>query len=239
MDERSDTRPTPSKRSLVRELVAVYAIQLILVIALVRLDALVSLAGNLHGLVAVVFVLLPILVLDRRDRPYVRYGIGWGKPHVDALVALAAAVLIFPPIAIFSPWTWGLGPLDWFVGTGDVDWRFVLPPGYPGIAVSHLLVVALPEEVFYRGYVMGRLDDVFKGRVRVLGASVGVALPIQAALFAVGHFAVDFHPARLAVFFPALAFGWLKARRGTLGAPIVFHASSNIFMDLFRAGLGL
>ena len=68
---------------------------------------------------------------------------------------------------------------------------------------------------------------------------VGWALPLQAALFAAGHFLVDLNPQRLGVFFPALAFGWLRAKRKSMVAPVAFHAASNIFMDLFRAGLGL
>ena len=105
--------------------------------------------------------------------------------------------------------------------------------------VVQLLVVALPEEFFYRGYVMGRLDDIFRGRISVLGVTVGWSLLIQAVLFAVGHFIIDLNWQRLAVFFPALAFGWLRQRTGGLLAPVLFHGMSNIFMGLFRAGLGL
>ena len=86
---------------------------------------------------------------------------------------------------------------------------------------------------------MGRLDDIFTKRKRIFGVEAGLGWILQAALFAAGHFLVDFNPGRLAVFFPALAFGWLKAGRGTLVAPVLFHAASNIFMDIFRAGLGL
>ena len=87
--------------------------------------------------------------------------------------------------------------------------------------------------------LMGRLDAIFKGRIDLLSAQVGWSLPIQAALFALGHYLTDFNPARLGVFFPALAFGWLRAKRGTIAAPVLFHAASNIFMEVFRAGYGL
>ncbi|MDD5308453.1 MAG: CPBP family intramembrane metalloprotease [Deltaproteobacteria bacterium] len=136
----------------------------------------------------------------------------------------------FPPIAAFAPWFWGIA---------GKAWAFAWPIGYPSVALSQLLVVALPEEIFYRGYLMSRLDDVLPCRARVLGVQVGPGLVIQAVLFALGHFLVDFHPARLGVFFPALAFGWLKAKRGTIGAGVLFHAASNIFMEIFRAGYGL
>ena len=224
----TDARYT--KGSLLKEVAAVFVLQLGLVAALVYSDRFLQLGGNLHMLVGVVFILLPIIVLDRRGKPYRRYGFALEKWHLDVLWAVLFAVILFPPIALGAPFVWGIS---------KTSWAFVVPEGYPSLALVHLIAVALPEEVFYRGYVMGRLDDVFVRRINLLGAEVGWALPMQAVLFAAGHYLVDFNPGRLAVFFPALAFGWLKAKRGTLGAGVLFHAGSNIFMDLFRAGLGL
>lgn len=227
----TDRNSTVKLRTGLRfEVAAVFALQLILVIALVQLDRWVGLGGNLHLLVGVVFVLLPIIVLDRTDRAYDRYGFSAGKLHVDLLWVLGAVLLFFPPIAYFSPRVWGLP---------HAHFQWIQPDGYPSAILAHLLVTALPEEVFYRGYLLGRLNDIFTKRRNILGADIGWGLLIQAILFAAGHFLVDFNPGRLAVFFPALAFGWLKAKRGTLGAPILFHAASNVFMDVFRAGLGL
>lgn len=221
---------TPPPSALLKEAGIVFTLQLILIIALVQADRFVGLGGNLSLLVGAVFILLPVAVLDRRGRPYERYGFLWGRPHVDFLWVLGAVLILFPPIAFFSPTVWGLK---------DAQFHFVLPGGYPTAVFVHLFVTALPEEIFYRGYLMGRLDDIFTKRKKVLGVEVGIGWLIQAVLFAAGHFLVDFNPGRLAVFFPALAFGWLRAKRGTLVAPVLFHAASNIFMDIFRAGLGL
>ena len=44
--------------------------------------------------------------------------------------------------------------------------------------------------------------------------------------------AVDLQPARLAVFFPALLFGWLRALRGGIGAPAALHVLCNLLSDL-------
>jgi membrane protease YdiL (CAAX protease family) len=54
-------------------------------------------------------------------------------------------------------------------------------------------------------------------------------------LFALGHVLVDFNPQRLAVFFPALAFGWMRARTGSLAAGAVFHALCNLLADVLHA----
>jgi membrane protease YdiL (CAAX protease family) len=225
--------PLLSRKALIREVLVVFGAQLVLVVLLVQLDRIVGFGGNLHVLVGVVFIVLPLAVLDRRGRPYRRYGMTLEKPHFDLLWTLIAAVVTFIPVAIFASSVWEVA---WQTELGS--WRFVWPEEYPEVALSHLLVVALPEEVFYRGYLMGRLDDVFEPKRNLLGARVGWSLPIQAALFALGHFLIDFNPGRLTVFFSALAFGWLKARRRSLGAPVLFHAASNIFMQLLLAGYG-
>lgn len=106
-------------------------------------------------------------------------------------------------------------------------------------AFGQLLIVALPEEAFYRGYLQTRLNDGLALRVRLFGASVGPSLLLTSAIFAVGHFATIHDPARLAVFFPSLAFGWLRARTGGIGAGMVFHASCNIFSQVLGHGYGV
>ena len=101
---------------------------------------------------------------------------------------------------------------------------------------GQLVIIALPEESFYRGYLQSRLDDALPQRVRVFGASVGPGLLISSAIFALGHFATIREPARLAVFFPSLLFGWLRARSGGIGAGVAFHASCNVFSELLGRG---
>jgi len=104
------------------------------------------------------------------------------------------------------------------------------------LAASHLLLVALPEELFYRGYLQTTLDGYFKRRVRVLGVEIGPSVVVVSAIFALGHFLVDLRAERLAVFFPSLLFGWLRAATGSLAAPILYHAASNILSDLLTKG---
>ena len=142
-----------------------------------------------------------------------------------ALVALVA----FPPFWV--------GYVHWY----DLGGAFS-PVGSLGLvddALGQLLVIALPEEAFYRGYLQTALDDSWGTRVKILGARVGPGLLVASAIFALGHFATHAHPARLAVFFPALVFGWLRARTGGIGAGLVFHALCNLFADFLGQGYGL
>jgi len=100
-------------------------------------------------------------------------------------------------------------------------------------APGQLLVIALPEEAFYRGYLqtaLGRaLREDSRGAVSVFGVRVGWSLVLTSAIFALGHLLTELNPARLAVFFPSLVFGALRARTRGIGASVLFHAMCNLF----------
>ncbi len=95
-----------------------------------------------------------------------------------------------------------------------------------------LLLVALPEEVFYRGYLQTRFDGILGRKRRILGIELNIAsLLLTSALFALGHIATIPHPARLAVFFPSLLFGVMRSATGGLFASVCFHASCNLLVE--------
>jgi hypothetical protein len=101
------------------------------------------------------------------------------------------------------------------------------------LLLAQVIAVALPEEVLYRGYVQGRLNAAFPRRRRILGAEVSVPSVLwTSALFALGHFLLDLNPLRLAVFFPSIAFGWLREHTRTLAGCIAFHALCNVLVRL-------
>ncbi|OYV66502.1 MAG: hypothetical protein B7Z74_10985 [Deltaproteobacteria bacterium 21-66-5] len=85
-------------------------------------------------------------------------------------------------------------------------------PLTPAMAAHHLLLVALPEEVFFRGYLYDAFEEA--GREPVL--------PV-ALLFAVGHFLIAPSPFRLLTFFPALLLGWGRKRSGNVYVPAAVH----------------
>jgi membrane protease YdiL (CAAX protease family) len=101
------------------------------------------------------------------------------------------------------------------------------------------LVIALPEECFYRGYLQTELDRVWQPRFRVLGAPLGPSLVVTSALFAAGHLATELSVNRLAVFFPSLLFGWLRSRTRGVGASVAFHALCNLFAAYLARSYGL
>lgn len=150
----------------------------------------------------------------------------------DALVATGWAILLmaltFPPFAV--------GFRSYWRPHGHFALRFAATlDEIPG----QLVVIALPEEAFFRGYLQTALDRVWPPRWRVLGADLGPGWLVGAAIFALGHVLTKPDPARLAVFFPALVFGWLRNRTGGIGASLLFHASCNLFAATLGRSLGL
>jgi membrane protease YdiL (CAAX protease family) len=90
----------------------------------------------------------------------------------------------------------------------------------PEGALFHLLLVVLPEEVFFRGYVQSRLGRGAGGRAfRIL---------FGAALFALAHVVVETGWIRVAVFLPGVVMGWLREKTGGLLAPAGFHWLANL-----------
>lgn len=181
----------------------------------------------------------------RHDEPVIRaHGLSLGgllepaplsprRLAADSARALGWALLL---CAIVFPAFW-YGYRLWWSPRGAFTFR--LPAEPLDEIVAQVLVVALPEEAFFRGYLQSALDRAFPPRLRVLGARIGLGLVISAAIFAVGHLLTIRHPARLAVFFPALLFGWLRARTGGIGAAALFHAACNLFSAALARGYGL
>ena len=101
------------------------------------------------------------------------------------------------------------------------------------LLLAQVLAVALPEEMLYRGYFQGRLARLFPARRRWFGRDVPVlAIVLTSVLFALGHFLLDLDPQRLAVFFPSLAFGFLRTQSTSLAGCIAFHAACNVLVRL-------
>lgn len=152
-------------------------------------------------------------------------------------IALLCSAIVFPLFTI--------GYLFWFSPPAPFSLERALSFGTGGsiaaldLALAHLIVVALPEEAFFRGYLQSSLERPL--RERHGSAKLWPLLTsnlLTSALFAVGHFMTDPRPSRLAVFFPSLLFGVLRQRTGGVGASIVLHALSNLYSAALAAGFG-
>ena len=227
-----------------REPLLVFAIVTALSAAIVAIGTVVPFVrDNLHVPIAVMFFYAPAVAARRTGRGYDYEAAGLRAEPIGLNLAVVglASLLAFPAFVVgfFAFWGRvcpdpGLAPLfagncrAWLGWTGG---HLHLPKGFFVFALSQLVVVAIPEELFFRGYLMERLERVWPPTRRLFGAKVGWALIVSSALFAIGHVAVIPNPQRLAVFFPALLFGWMRARTGSIAAGALYHALCNVLAD--------
>lgn len=177
-------------------------------------------------------IYLPLLWLFTTKRDFDDYGLTLSPLGLSlAVFAIVSLVTLIP----FYAGTYLLSPVWSEMGFLRGD-RFTLrfPPDLAALFAAEVLSIALPEEVFYRGYLQTRLDQALPARRNILGAQVGWALPISSAIFVAGHLAVSPAPWQLAIFFPSLVFGWMRARTGSLVAPILYHALCNVGMMVLQ-----
>lgn len=114
-----------------------------------------------------------------------------------------------------------------------------VPPDLLSLVAYHLLFVAIPEELFYRGYMQSRLDEVWPPRWRVGGALLGPGWLLTCVVFALGHSLVVFQWWHVFIVFPALVFGWMRAKTGGILAGAFFHAACNIAVGWLDRVYGL
>jgi uncharacterized protein len=245
-----------TRQLALRETLVLFAAVTAATLLLRRLEAVSALIrDNVHVLVGGLFLYAAISRAERLPGGLPRYGLSLGgllspdptqpageNALTDLLragrralpdfvrelgFALMLCAVVFPPfVLLFQLWH---APTHAF--------HFIPPSDLAAAVATQVLVVGLPEEALFRGYIQGRLHDAFPARKRFLGAELSwAALLLQALLFALIHFAVDLQPVRLAVFVPGLWFGWIARRRDGIGAAVFVHAFSNLLSDILVRG---
>lgn len=203
--------------------------------------------ANLGALVAIVFLYLTVFVANRRGEDLVDFGFHTSPRVRSIVIALTYIAVVFPifmvgfvlfydlacakgsALAALAPPGFCFG----YDGWGGAHWpKFGL--GTLELAFVQVVVVALPEELFFRGLIHELCERALPPKRRVLGGGVGWALVLSSALFALGHLAVTFDARRLIVFFPGLAFGWMRSATGSILAGTIAHAASNLFIHILQ-----
>ncbi len=172
------------------------------------------------------------------------FGREWGQAL--ALGGGLALALTLPTWAGYHVWQVWLVPvveqaLAVDLYRPDPSFAWGLPDDLALLVPYHLFFVAIPEEIFYRGYLQTRLDEVFEPKVEVLGARLGWGFVITCVLFAFGHSIVMFQWWHVFIVIPSLVFGWMRARSGGFLAGAVFHAWCNVIVRILDHlyGIGL
>ncbi len=233
--------------SPLREALWVSALATVAIFLLWNVGAKIPIVGEYLGaLVTAVFLVFPAIVAWRNDEELADYGLTWQPIARGLAFAVGVSIVVFP---LF------LGGFVWFYQTVCARGPFsrIAPPGFcqhffgwaalsqprvgrdlASFAFNQLVAVGLPEELFFRGYLLLRLEEALPPRRRFLGGGLGLALVLSAAIFALAHVLGEFDARRLAVFFPGLLFGWMRSATGSILASTIVHAASNLYIDVLH-----
>ena len=203
--------------------------------------------ANLGALAAIVFLYVPVYLGGRRGEDLGDYGfvtapvargLAFAGGYIAAVLPLFTVGFVFfydvvcahkDTLGVLAP-----GGLCHLYGGWEgrhwpaVDWATA------EMVLVQLVVVALPEELFFRGFIHKLCERAIPPRRRILSGGIGWALVLSSALFAVVHLAVGPDPRRLAVFFPGLVFGWMRSATGSILAGTLAHTFSNLFIQLLQ-----
>ncbi len=210
-----------------------YVLELIVVATITATGLALLLTGLLpaglraeNWLVPAVFLYVPVIasLIDSRDLTGAGLeGTHWKRAGIDAALYFLVVLPVF-----FGAWRL-LGPFGI-----PIKISFHLPDNWTMLLLWHLLGVALPEEVFFRGWLQSRLDILVGWKKNLGGAQVGAGLFIAALAFAAVHYILEPRPDRLLVFFPALLFGYLRESSRSVFVPVLAHGAGNFFFLLFQ-----
>ncbi len=211
---------TVDQKKIIREVVIAWAI----VIALSRLTNIFShislIAENASLITAVLLLYVPLVIFFKK------------KEKVDFLdhalsdflksfrLFLIFALILFPLSFIINHFYQNMIGHTYHPGSFK---------GWGPLIFYELVAIALPEEFFFRGYLQGRLNLLFEKKWKLLGAQIGLGLLLTSFIFAISHSLIQFQWWQILIFFPAMAFGWLKEKSHTITASIFLHASCNLF----------
>jgi membrane protease YdiL (CAAX protease family) len=247
--------PDPAARAW-RDSVLAFVVVGVLVTALVRIDIQIRWIGHLgSALISLLFLYVPLHVAGRRHEDLSDYGFRHQPTGKGLAIAGIAVAVIVPLFAIGFVGFYELvcqsdalsrlaprGMCSHHGGLASLHApRFALlePPG-PSSTVSlewcavQWLVVGLPEELFFRGFLLHKLEQRFPPARRVLGGGIGKALVLSALAFALIHLPKDGDPRALMTFFPGLLFGWMRSATGSILASTVTHGCSNILVRMLE-----
>lgn len=221
-----------------------YLVVAALVAGLVRIDVTLPAIGHLgSALVAVVFLYGPVVVAWRRHEDLFDYGFRTdpaAKNIAFASVALAIILPIFLLVYlgfydVVCDWKTikRLAPPGTCAGWNGINWEMPkLGWSFAEFAAVQVVVVALPEELFFRGCLHKLLEQRFPPARRILSGGIGLALLLSSLAFALVHLPKNGDPRALATFFPGLLFGWMRSATGSIAPSVAVHAASNIWVRL-------
>lgn len=218
----------------VREAVSLWVGVLLALAALEVVGLAVPLVRSLVGALAVAaFLYAPPLALEKRGQDAFDAGWRFDRLKLDLMWALGTCAVVLPLFAVgFISFTAALGRLPaalqgvfapYLSAAHPLHFQVPLTADFAGKVLGNA-AVAFSEEFFYRGYLTTRFEEQM--------TPVKAAL-LAALLFAIGHL-LEPAPWRLATFFPALWFAFVRRRTGTIVGASVCHLLANVWLLLLE-----
>jgi membrane protease YdiL (CAAX protease family) len=241
------------RRRAGRDALVAWLLVAVLAAVLVRIPLTLPLVGHLgSALISVMFLYTPIVFAHRRREDLDDYGFRMAPVARGLRYAGLGMAVIFPlfvcgfvafyEVACESSLLAHVVPPGTCLGfhgvTGihlpNLVWSPMPEASFTKFCAMQWIVVALPEELFFRGFLLQLLEQRFPPKRRFLGGGIGWALVLSAAAFAIVHVPRQGDPRQLAVFFPGLLFGWMRSATGSIFASTVTHGASNILIRLLE-----
>jgi hypothetical protein len=240
-----------------RDAVRAFLVVGVLVTGLVRINVTLPWVGHVgSALVSVLFLYAPLYVAARRDEDLRDYGLVY-EPIGRGLLTAGIALAVIVPLFTFGFWGFyevachheplsHLAPHQMCSRYGGLASLhppavslFEANPSRPSTislewCVVQWLVVGLPEELFFRGFLLNKLEERFPPGRRFWGGGVGLALVLSALAFALVHLPKEGDPRALATFFPGLLLGWMRSATGSILASTIAHGGCNILARLLE-----
>jgi uncharacterized protein len=215
----------PARDQITREALLAGAGILVALAVVKHLGALVPLIGqHAFTIAAGIQLYVPILLIGRRGITRDTLGLRLDRWREDLTLVAALSVATIVPFAI--------GHHFWQTLLFNRRFTPRLPDDFLTMLLTQIFVVALAEELFFRGYLQERLERLWPAKRKLFGAPFGAAIIVASAIFALAHFVGEYRFDRLGPFFPALLFGLLRARTGTIVGAIGYHAFCNALSDV-------
>jgi membrane protease YdiL (CAAX protease family) len=169
---------------------------------------------------------LVLYLVWRNGESFSSIGCTWHKAWTE--IALGAL--------LFLPLTYGIGLVERLLQVAGLSFMkgppsYLVPTGTWQILLAFvfLVVVAISEEVIFRGYLILRF--------RALAGNRAAALLLSTAIFSIGH-GYEESGGVIAVGILGLVFGLVYLWRGSLLAPMVMHFLQN-FIGIVLVPLGI
>ncbi len=217
----SPAQPELDTRRLLRQTLWVWFFTMLATRGLFELQRIPFFHENLMLFTGILLIYVPVFVLWKRRERIDFFETTGGQLLKSLGWVLLVSAIVFPLIEVGNRYF--------------QDWAFhghYTGGHYRGLGKAffyHFLLVGIPEEFFYRGYMQTQFNRIWGRRWKLFGAPVGWALVVTAFLFALSHSMIVLQWWHFSIFFPGLLFGWFRERTGAITAGALFHALCNVY----------